>query len=108
MNYLFFGVCIPIRLLLVYLASILNKNNLRFFGIFLLVIALGFLYLYFANKRLNAAEATGGVTWWSEYRRLHGLLYLCAAIYAFQGKNTAWIPLLIDVGLGVSLKVATP
>ena len=108
MNYLFFGVCIPIRLLLVYLASILNKNNLRFFGIFLLVIALGFLYLYFANKRLNAAEATGGVTWWSEYRLLHGLLYLCAAIYAFQGKNTAWIPLLIDVGFGVSLKVATP
>ena len=107
MNYLFFGLCIPIRLLLLYLASILNKNNLRFFGIFLLVIALGFLYLYFANKRLNAAEATGGVTWWSEYRLLHGLLYLCAAIYAFQGKNTAWIPLLIDVGLGVSLKVAT-
>ena len=108
MNYLFFGVCIPIRLLLVYLASTINKNNFRFFGIFLLVIALGFLYLYFANKRLNAAEATGGVTWWSEYRLLHGLLYLCAAIYAFQGKNTAWIPLLIDVGLGVSLKVATP
>jgi hypothetical protein len=107
MNYLFFGVCIPVRLLLVYLASILNKNNLRFFGIILLVIALGFLYLYFANKRLNAAEATGGVTWWSEYRLIHGLLYLCAAIYAFQGKNTAWIPLLIDVGLGVSLKVAT-
>ena len=105
MNYLFFGVCIPIRLLLVYLASTLNKNNLRFFGIFLLVIALGFLYLYFANKRLNAAEATGGVTWWSEYRLLHGLLYLCAAIYALQGKNTAWIPLLIDVGLGVSLKI---
>ena len=104
MNYLFFGVCIPIRLLLVYLASTLNKNNLRFFGIFLLVIALGFLYLYFANKRLNAAEATGGVTWWSEYRLLHGLLYLCAAIYAIQGKNTAWIPLLIDVGLGASLK----
>jgi hypothetical protein len=107
MNCLFFGVCIPIRLLLVYLASTLNKNNLRFFGIILLVIALGFLYLYFANKRLNAAEATGGVTWWSEYRLIHGLLYLCAAIYAFQGKNTAWIPLLIDVGLGVSLKVAT-
>lgn len=107
MNYLFFSVCIPIRLLLVYLASTLNKNNLRFLGILLLVIALGFLYLYFANKRLNAAEATGGVTWWSEYRLIHGLLYLCAAIYAFQGKNTAWIPLLIDVGLGVSLKVAT-
>ena len=105
MSYLFFGVCIPLRLSLAYLATTLNKEDLRFFGKFLLVIALGFLYLYFTNKRLNAPEATGGVTWWSEYRLIHGLLYLCAAIYALQGKNTAWIPLLIDVGLGASLKL---
>ena len=66
MNYLFFGVCIPIRLLLVYLASTLNKNNLRFFGIFLLVIALGFLYLYFANNnsyhKSKNFETTGALS----------------------------------------------
>jgi hypothetical protein len=69
-------------------------------GLVLLFQALGFLYLYFTNTRLDAPEA-GGHTWWASLRLLHGMLYLCAAIYASQGKQ-AWVPLLIDVGVGLA------
>ena len=65
-------------------------------------MAIGFLYLYFNNLRLNAFEA-GGNTWWAEYRLIHGMLYLTAAIYSYQMKSIAWIPLAIDVIFGFIL-----
>ena len=59
-------------------------------------------YLYFNKLRMHAVES-GGETWWSEFRVLHAVLYLCATIYAFQGKRIAWIPLAIDVVIGLLL-----
>ena len=70
-------------------------------GYFLFTIAFGFLYLYFKNLRLNAAEASGGKTWWANLRLIHGLLYLAAAIYMFREKQIGWIPLSTDVVLGL-------
>jgi hypothetical protein len=52
--------------------------------------------------RQNAFEA-GGITWWANYRIIHGLLYLIAAIYAFNKYRSAWIPLTLDVLIGLSL-----
>jgi hypothetical protein len=95
---LFLFGCIPMRLLLVYLSTILPHNIV---SIPLFLISFGFLYLYFTNGRLNAFEA-GGVTWWKDLRIIHGLLYLAAAIYAFQGNKLVWVPLLIDVIFGAS------
>lgn len=93
--------CIPVRLLLVFLSTKIPKDLYFYFGLVLLTMSLGFLYLYFTNSRLNAPEA-GGITWWSHLRLIHGLLYLAAAIYALQGKDIVWIPLLIDVIFGLS------
>lgn len=94
--------CIPVRLLLVALAYYLSTKYLRYLGFILLIPAIGFLYLYFTNKRLRANEA-GGKTWWASTRLIHGALYLSAAIYALQGKREVWIPLLIDVLFGLIL-----
>ena len=94
---LFLLGCIPARLLLVYLSTKIPNDKL--FGFLLLSISISFLYLYFTNGRMNAPEA-GGTTWWSPLRLVHGLLYLAAAIYSFQGKNIVWVPLLIDVIFG--------
>ena len=52
------------------------------------------------NGRLNAPEG-GGVTWWKNLRLLHGSLFICAAIYAFNKDNYAYIPLLIDPIVGL-------
>ena len=91
--------CIPVRILIVLLAFYINTQYLPYLGIILLFPALGFLGLYFLNMRMIAPEA-GGKTWWAEFRLIHGLLFLCASIYAIQSKSNAWIPLLMDVIFG--------
>ena len=97
---LFLLGCIPTRLLIVYFFYNMSPGKLKYLSIPLFIISFGFLYLYFMNGRLNAPEA-GGVTWWTHLRILHGLLYLCAAIYAVQGNKLVWVPLLLDVWFGL-------
>lgn len=96
--------CMPVRIILTLLPLYINKEWLFYYGLVLTAIAGSFLYLYFADARLNAFEA-GGNTWWANFRLLHGLLYLCAAIYSFQGLQIAWLPLSIDTFLGLALFV---
>jgi len=104
MNKLFLFGCIPVRVFLAYIST--KVPNIELFGVILLIMSLGFLWLYFTNSRLNAREA-GGPTWWHNFRLIHGLLYLAAAIYAFQGKqDLVWIPLTIDVVVGLILHLA--
>ena len=98
---LFLLGCIPVRILIVLIAYYINVSYLSYYGMLLLVPAIGFLYLYFTNSRLNAPEANG-VTWWANLRIVHGLLYLIASILAFKGNSMTYIPLLIDVIFGLS------
>jgi|UniRef100_A0A6C0IRB8 hypothetical protein len=102
-RYFIFG-CIPMRILLTLLPLYLRTSWLFYYGLVLFTIASSFLYLYFANSRLNAFEA-GGNTWWANFRLLHGLLYMGAAIYSLQGQSIAWLPLFIDTLLGFGLFV---
>ena len=108
---LFIGLCIPVRLLFTlipkakkYIEKYLKENTdvfYKLFGLILLCMAMGFLYLYFFNKRLDAGEA-GGKTWWHNLRLLHGLNYVCASLYILSGKiEYASIPLCIDVLVGL-------
>jgi hypothetical protein len=98
----FLLACIPSRIILSILPLYLSEKYLFYYGFLLLAIASSFLFLYFTNKRLNADEG-GGNTWWANFRLIHGLLYLCAAIYSIQGKKIASIPLLIDTFIGLKL-----
>lgn len=97
--YFIFG-CIALRLVLAYLPLYLSKKWLPKLGVLTFIIGISFLYLYFTNGRMNAPEG-GGVTWWANYRLLHGFLYITASIYLFQSKKVAWIPLMIDVLFGL-------
>lgn len=99
---LFLLACIPARIIIALLPLYIDTSYLPYYGTLLLLPAFGFLYLYFNNLRLNAPEA-GGTTWWAEYRIIHGMLYLTASIYALQEKRLAWVPLTIDVALGLVL-----
>jgi len=100
---LFLFACIPVRLFLVWISTKIPVKYLGIFAALLLAMSLSFLYLYFTKGRQMAPEA-GGVTWWANYRLIIGLLYLAAAIYAFQGRqDLIWIPLLMDVLFGITI-----
>ena len=96
--------CIGIRTIIAVSPLYTPSEWLPLLGLFTLSFGVSFLYLYFVNGRLNAPEG-GGVTWWASYRLLHGLLYVAASIYLFKKQRIAWLPLTMDVllGLGVFL-----
>ena len=97
---LFLLLCMPIRILLAWGSTKVPTKYLKIFATILLAMAISFLYLYFTNGRQSAPEA-GGVTWWANYRLIIGLLYLAAAVYAYQGRrDLIWIPLSMDVLFG--------
>ena len=93
---LFILLCIPSRIGLAFLPNYLSDKNKKYYSYLILVISLGFLYLYFSNRRLNAVEG-GGVTWWHNYRLIHGMLYLTSFIYLYQNNKYSQLPLLIDI-----------
>lgn len=98
---LFLGACIPLRLLMAWATTKVPDAYMPLLTVFLATISAGILYLYFSNTRLKAPES-GGHTWWAPYRLIIGLLWLAAAVYAFQGrKDLVWIPLVIDVLFGL-------
>ena len=99
---MFLLFCIPTRLIISLVPLFFNKKFLFYYGFLLGTIGFSFLYLYFMNQRLKAPEA-GGVTWWANFRLIHGLLYICGSIYSLQGKKIASIPLLIDTFFGFTL-----
>lgn len=103
---LFLFGCIPVRAFIAYLAYTLSTEHLRYLSVGLFAIGVSFLYLYVFNKRLDAPEA-GGITWWHNLRPVHGLLYVTAAIYAFNGNNHIAASLLgLDALFGLCVFLA--
>lgn len=100
---LFLGGCIPVRLALVWLAKHTPLIYLPYLGYLALLVAFGFLYLFFTGKRKTGIETQGAPIWWSKFRIFHGIFYLLFAIYAIKRINTAYQFLLADVCLGLVL-----
>ena len=96
-----FIICIIVRFILVLLAKYVNKNILQILGYISLIPAIRFIYLYLFDKRKTGFEIFGDKIWWNKLRPIHGILYLLFAIYAIKKEDFAWIPLLIDVLLGI-------
>jgi hypothetical protein len=105
----FFSFCIMLRLFIANVAYLATQPQSKHpiwksFALVPLAIGIGLAYLYFTNTRLNAPEG-GGTTWWAKYRLIHAMLYITAAIYILQGNDKAWVPLVIDVLIGIVLKL---
>jgi len=97
----FLLLCIPARILIALASRYIPDKYLVFYGIFLLLIGLSFIYLFVTNLRMNAPEA-GGKTWWAPFRILIGFFYITAAIYSFQRRrNIIWVPLAMDIVFGI-------
>ena len=102
MKLLFYLFCIPVRFFLIYIfyKKIIPPSYQPLIGMILISISLSWIYLYFTKTRLNAVEG-GGITWWHELRLIHAALYMCAGIYALQSNYLAYIPLSLDLKLGI-------
>ena len=100
---LFLGGCIPARLFLVALAKYMPNNYLRYLGFITLLMALGFLYLYFTGARKVGVETFGQPIWWNKFRIIHGLLYFIFSYYAINGYASAYLILLYDTLIGLVL-----
>lgn len=98
---LFLFGCIGSRIALTIFIKNQKVNNLPIFGYLGLTISFGFLYIYLTDSRKTGGEVFGDKIWWNELRVVHGLLYLCFSIYSIKKKNYSWIPLLIDVSIGL-------
>lgn len=99
---LFCGVCIPLRLGLAYAPTVLKGAQFYYVGSMVCAMALGTLYLACTNSRLHAPEG-GGRTWWAQYRFVHGVLLLAAAVCLLRQNAMAYVPLLLDVVFGMFL-----
>ena len=100
---MFLGGCIPVRLLIVWLAKMCPLRYLPYIGLLALLPALGFFYLFLTGKRTSGLETQGAPIWWTPFRPIHGLFYLFFAIYALQKRREAYQFLLADVILGLLL-----
>lgn len=98
---LFLLGCIPVRLLVVYLARA-NPELLPALGALALLPALGFAILYAFDLRKTGPEVFGGAIWWNSLRPLHALLWGTFAVLALRHSPHAWKVLLADTLLGLA------
>ena len=99
---LFLFGCIALRTVFAYVAKTIDVKYLPYLGALAILPAIGFLYIFFTNSRETGREVFGEKIWWNNLRPLHALLYLTFAYLAFQKKPSAWIPLALDVTIGLT------
>ena len=96
--YFLFG-CMFARLLMVYIAKIININYLPYYGVITLIISVMFLKNYINN--FPKTGFFGNRVWWNNNRLIHSLLYFIFSIMAFYKNKNAWIILLLDTLFGL-------
>jgi hypothetical protein len=98
---LFLCGCIPVRLLIVYLAKNSPVHYLPILGYIALIPAIAFAYLFFSGARTTGPETFGDKIWWNNVRPIHSLLYFLFAFNAIKKNSKAWVYLLYDVIVGL-------
>ena len=97
----FLLLCIPVRLGFVVIAKKVDKKYLPYLGYLAILPAIGFAYIYISGKRKTGGETFGQKIWWNNLRPLHSTLYFIFAYLALKKNNNAYIPLLLDVIIGL-------
>jgi hypothetical protein len=89
------------RALFAYMAYHAKPRHLRWLAVIALLPAMGFAYLYMTDQRSTGMETFGARIWWKKLRIVHSLLYFWFVLDALTNKPDAYIPLAIDVLLGL-------
>ena len=95
-------VCLVVRTGLALLAKWAPRHWLPWMGAIALLPSAGFFLIYAMGWRRTGAEVGGGRIWWNDLRPVHGALYLAFAVLALRRSGLAYVPLAIDVLLGLS------
>ena len=98
----FLLLCVPTRIAFVLISKTICKKYLPYLGYLALLPAIGFVYIFIFGKRKRGAETFGQRIWWNNIRPFHSILYLTFAYLAITKSDKAYIPLLIDVIIGLS------
>ena len=98
---LFLCGCIIIRFLFVLIVKYIKPDYLPYLGMLGLIPAIGFIIIYLGNYRKTGPEVFGGKIWWNDLRPLHASLYILFSLLAFKKSKYSWVPLLIDVLIGL-------
>jgi hypothetical protein len=98
---LFLFGCIPMRLLIAYLAKVSPIQYLPLLGYVALLPAIGFIYLFLSGTRKSGPETFGEKIWWNNLRPIHALMYFLFAYNAINKVRNAWLYLLYDVLFGL-------
>jgi hypothetical protein len=85
----------------VYLAK-KHTEYLPIMGKLAIIPMIGFFYIFFTNSRKTGDEVFGEKIWWNHLRPIHGTLYAVFVYMALKKDTNAWIPLLLDVMIGLS------
>jgi len=97
---LFIFCCFPARLLLAYIAKIIDVYYLPFFALITFIIGILFIKNFITNKPKTGFF--GSKVWWSNYRLIHGINFVLFSITAFLKYKNAWIFLLCDAFIGLT------
>ena len=97
----FLLLCIPVRIGFVFIAKKVDIKYLPYLGYLAILPAIGFAYIYISGKRKTGGETFGQKIWWNNLRPLHSILYFIFAYLALKKSNNAYIPLLLDVIIGL-------
>lgn len=96
---LFLTGCIPMRILLAYIAFKFPSSKIL--SLITFMIALGFFYIYATGSRKTGMETEGKPIWWNDMRPVHGIIYLLFSLCNLAGINNAWSLLALDVFIGL-------
>ena len=97
----FLLLCIPVRIGFVFIAKKVDIKYLPYLGYLAILPAIGFAYIYIFGKRKTGGETFGQKIWWNNLRPFHSILYFIFAYLALKKSNNAYIPLLLDVIIGL-------
>ena len=53
------------------------------------------------DLRKTGTEVFGADIWWNEIRPIHSMLYLLFCIYMYKKNEYAYLPLLLDLIIGI-------
>ena len=98
---LFSFLCIPTRFAFMYLSKVYSNMYSNYFIFLALVFSIMEFYIYLTDSRKTGAEVFGNDIWWNELRPIHAILYLLFCIYTYKKNHYAYIPLLIDIIIGI-------